>query len=294
MVYLIQSITGGILLGLLYTAIALGFTVVYRAGRTFNLAQGELIVIAAFSIWFVSTLLPASFWWAGLLVVAGLLCLLGLGIERIFRPLTGQSAFSLIMMVFGLLLFLRGCTVVIFGGDLRSVPEIIPGGTVNVGPFVYDAALFWGGLISLLIVAGLTLFFEKTNWGLRLAAVAEDHQIAQSLGISVNKSIALAWIVAALLAGFAAVSFLNDKAVTFVASDIGFVALPVVLLAGLESIYGVLVAGILVGIIESLTRSYIDPMIGGGLATVLPYVLMLIILLIRPQGLYGWKIIERV
>jgi branched-chain amino acid transport system permease protein len=136
--------------------------------------------------------------------------------------------------------------------------------------------------------------FERTRWGLKLTAVAEEHQVAQSMGISVKKSIAIAWMIGCALSSFAAVVFLNGKVLTFAAAAIGLHALPVVLLAGLESIGGALLAGIIVGVGESWSRAYLDPYTEGAMSQAFPYVLMLIVLLIRPQGLFGWKIIERV
>jgi branched-chain amino acid transport system permease protein len=221
--------------------------------------------------------------------------LLGLLIERgIFRPLIGQPIWAIVMVTIGLMILIQGITQVIWGGGERPFPTIFPQAPVKLGPLVFSSSIFWGGLISLFIVLGLSLVFERTRWGLKLTAVAENHQVAQAMGISVKISIATAWMIGWALSSFAAVVFLNGKVLTFAAAAIGLHALPVVLLAGLESIGGALLAGIIVGVGESWAAAFLDPFTEGASSQAFPYVLMLIVLLIRPQGLFGWKIIERV
>lgn len=294
MIHFAQYVFSGILLGLLYSVIALGLTVVYRSGRILNLAQGELVIVGGFLIWWFMMMTPLPLW-LSLAIAFTLMALLGLAIERgLFRPLIGQPAFSLVLMTVGLLILLRGLELVVFGAEPRNFPQIFPTEPIVLGPFRFDPALFWGGIIALLIVVALTWFFEWTRFGRRFSAVAEDHVVAQSLGISVEQAVTVAWVLAAILGGFASIVFLNARTLTFMASEIGFRALPVALLAGLESVRGVPLAGLIVGVGESLARGYIDPLTNGGMADVLPYILMIIIVLFRPQGLYGWKIIERV
>ena len=154
--------------------------------------------------------------------------------------------------------------------------------------------LLIGGIITIVAAVGLSWFFNWTRSGLRMTAVAEDHVVAASMGISVKGSIAFAWILGAILSTIGAMIFLSGKSLTFLASDIGFAALPVALFAGLESIGGLVLAGIIIGVIQSLTTNYLDPIIGGSLGSVVPYIIMLAILLIRPTGLFGWRTIERV
>jgi len=294
MVGFLQWTFSGVLIGLLYALIALGLVVVWRSGRIVNLAQGEIVVFGGFVIG-TFTLLFSQVWWIGLLISFGLLALVGVLVERgIFRPIVGQPLLSLFMVTIALILVFRGITLVTWGGEPRSFPTIFPAGNVNLGPFGFDAALFWGGIVSLLLVVALTFFFERTKWGLRLSAVAEDHQVAEALGISVTTAIMLAWIIAALLGGFASIVFLNGKTLTFMASMIGFRGVAVAILAGLESVKGVLLAGIIVGICESWARGYIDPYTGGGMSEILPFLIMIGVIIWRPQGLFGWRIIERV
>lgn len=291
---LIQYTLDGAFTGVLYAVIAIAFIVVYRAGRILNFAQGEVIIFMAYIIWTltawarlpVPVVIPLS------LVVA---LLLGLVIERgIFRPLIGQPIWAIVMVTIGLMILIQGITQVIWGGGERPFPTLFPEAPVKMGPLLFTSSIFWGGLISLFIVLGLSLVFERTRWGLKLTAVAENHQVAQAMGISVKRSIAIAWMIGWALSSFAAVVFLNGKVLTFAAAAIGLHALPVVLLAGLESIGGALLAGIIVGVGEAWAAAFLDPYTAGASSQAFPYVLMLVVLLFRPQGLFGWKIIERV
>jgi len=291
---LVQYLVDGILTGLLYAVVALAFIVVYRSGKILNLAQGEVVIFMAYIIWtlFNSALIP--FWLAIVLTLIAA-ALLGLGIERfIFRPLIGQPSWAIIIISVGLMMLIQGVTQVIWGGGERPFPTIFPESPVIIGELVFTSSIFWGGIISLFILVGLTFLFGKTRWGLKLTAVAEDHKVAQSMGISVSRSMGNAWMIGCVLASFAAVVFLNGQALTFDAATIGLHALPVVLLAGLESISGAFIAGIIVGVGESYAAAYLDPLTDGAMSQAFPYLLMLLVLIIRPQGIFGWKIIERV
>lgn len=284
----------GVLKGLLYAVVAIAFIVVYRSGRILNLAQGEILVFMAYVIWTFFSLTVFPFWIALLLSFCAAV-LLGLIIERfIFRPLIGQPIWAIIMVSIGLMILIQGIVQVGWGGIERPFPQIFPEAPVRIGELIFTSSIFWGGIIALVIVAGLTFVFNRTRWGLKLTAVAEEHQVAQAMGISVKKSIAVAWIIGCALSTFAAIVFLNGQTLTFAAAVIGLHALPVVLLAGLESISGAVVAGIIVGVGESWAAAYLDPYTEGAMSQAFPYVLMLIVLLFRPQGLFGWKIIERV
>jgi len=290
----LQYTVNGALIGMLYAMIALAFNVIYRAGRILNFAQGEMVILGGFLVWwFFSFDMPL---WLALLTGFGGSAVIGLLIERgIFRPMIGQPIFALVMVTIGLMILLRGLMLVIWGPAQRPFPEFFSRVPFIWGPIILNQAILWGGLISLAVFAGISLLFEKTKWGLKLTVVAEDHQVAQSLGISVKWSIAFAWAISAVLSTFASIVFLNASSLDFLASGIGLRALPVALLAGLESIWGLVLAGLIVGVGEALAGAYLDPYLGGGgMSEAFPYILMLFILLIRPQGLFGWKIIERV
>ncbi len=284
----------GALKGMLYAVIALAFIVIYRAGRILNFAQGQIVILMAYIMWTVIALAHLPLWLA--LIVSFLIALVvGLVIERfIFRPLIGQPIWALVMVTIGLMILLQGVIQVSWGGQERPFPVVFPEHPVKLGELIFTSSIFWGGLISLFLVMGLSWIFGKTRWGLKLTAVAEDHQVAQSMGISVKWSIAIAWMIGCVLSTFGAIVFLNGQTLTFAASAIGLHALPVVLLAGLESIWGALIAGIIVGVGQAWAAAYLDPYTEGAMSQAFPYLLMLLVLLIRPQGLFGWRIIERV
>ena len=294
MVSLLSHVVNGALTGLLYALIAMSFVIIYRSARVFNFAQGEIVVVGAFVVWTFMSVLDFP-WWVSVPLALGASLLLGLFIERlILRPLVGEELFAFVMVTIGLLIFIRGVVLVAWGPEVRFFPAVLPLAAIKVGPLVLDRALVLGGAATLVLAAITSWFFNRTQAGLEMTAVAENHQIALSLGISVKRSIAIAWGVSGVLSTLAAIIFLNGKGMTFLASDIGFAALPVALLAGLESIGGVVLGGLIVGIAVGLAAYFLDPIFQGGVASVFPFVIMVIILLIRPSGLFGWKTIERI
>lgn len=291
---LIRHVVTGALTGLLYALIAMSFVIIYRAARVFNFAQGEILMVGAFLVWTFMSALDWP-WWIAVPAALAVSMLLGLVIERVvLRPLVGEELFAFVMVTIGLLIFIRGVVLVAWGPEVRFFPAVLPVEAIRIGSLVIDRALVIGGGLTLVLAAIASWFFNKTQAGLAMSAVAEDHQTAQSLGISVKKSIAIAWGISGLLSTIAAIVFLNGKGMTFLASDVGMAALPVALLAGLESIGGLLLAGIIVGVIQGLATAYLDPLVGGAVGSVLPFVIMLLILLVKPTGLFGWRTIERV
>lgn len=284
----------GALIGLLYALIAMGFIVIYRASKVFNFAQGELVVFGGFVVWWLITSIGLPYW-IGIPLAFGVAAIFGLAIERIFfSKLVGESVFAMVMVTIGLLILLRGLILVLFGPQVRPFPIIFPLQPVIVGEILIPRSLFVGGIITVIVGFGLSWFFNRTRLGLRMTAVAEDHQVAVAMGISVKRSVAFAWILGSVLSTLGAIIFLSGKSISFLASDIGLAALPVALLAGFESIAGVLLAGIIVGIIQGLVTAYIDPALGGSVGSVFPFIIMLAILFIRPTGMFGWKMVERV
>ncbi len=284
----------GALLGLLYALIAMGFVVIYRASKVFNFAQGELVVLGGFLQWWmvVSLGLPMLVGIPLAFVLAGVI---GFLIERIFfARLVGESVFAMVMVTIGLLVLLRGLVLLVFGAQVRPFPIVFPLQPLVIGELMIPTNLLCGGVLTVLAAGGMSWFFNRTRPGLTMTAVAEDHQVALSMGISVKRSIAFAWVLGCVLSTLGAMVFLSGKSLSFLASDIGFAALPVALLAGLESIGGLLLAGVIVGVIQGLATAYLDPLVGGAVGSVLPYVIMLLILLMRPTGLFGWRTIERV
>lgn len=294
MTMLLTLAINGALQGLLYALVAIGFSVIYRASKVFNIAQGELVVLGGFLVWLTVTdmALPHYFALPLSLVLAAAT---GWLIERIFfKRLVGEQVFAMVMMSIALLIFMRGFMLVVFGPDVRPFPAILPTKPIIVSGVLVVRPLLYGGILTVLIAFGLSYFFNRTRTGLSLTAVAENHRTAMDLGISVRRASQIAWILGMVLATIGAVVSMNGNSINFLASGIGFIAIPVALLAGLEAITGMLLAGILVGVAERLTAGYLDPLIGANFASVLPYLLMLLILTFRPSGFFGWKTIERI
>jgi branched-chain amino acid transport system permease protein len=284
----------GILTGQLYAIVAMGFVVIYRASRVFNFAQGELIVLGGFIVWtFVMVLKLHPVVGALLSVLAG--AVVGMLIERVFfRRLVGRSVFAMVMVTIGMIILLRGVMLMLWGAHERQFPAIFPLEPVILGELFIPSPLLASGVLSVVAALALHHFFNRTRTGLALAAVSEDHEVAQSMGISVRKSMAMAWALGVSLSIIGAMTYLSGKTLTYNAAEIGFAALPIALLAGLESIRGLLLGGAIIGLIQGLTSAYIDPIFGGQASSIVPYLFMLGVLLIRPTGMFGWKIIERV
>ena len=284
----------GILLGQVYALLSLGFGVIYRASKVFNFAQGELMLLGAYSVWTLSLgmnlppllVIPLAF-------VAALVY--GWLIERLFfRRLLGESVFSMVMVTIGLVILIRGVVLVLWGPIERQFPVLLPTMPIIMGDFLLPTNMVVGAAITLVLTVGLWYFFNRTRFGLTLTAVAEDPNIAISAGIPVRRAVTLAWMMGTCIATVGAVILLNGRSLNVLSADVAMAALPVALLAGLESIGGLLLAGAIVGVIQSLVAAYVDPRIGGSASSIVPYVFMVFILVVRPTGLFGWRHIERV
>ncbi len=290
----LNYLINGALVGLLYALVAMGFVVIYRASKVFNMAQGELVVFGGFMVWWMITQAGLPLW-LGLPFAFLVAILFGLAIERIFfSRLAGESVFAMVMVTIGLLILIRGLILVLFGPAVRPFPIVFPLKPIIFGDILVPRSLLFGGIITIVVGIGLSWFFNRTRTGLRMTAVAEDHEVALSMGISVKRSIAFAWALGSALSTIGAIIYLSGKSLNFLASDIGLSALPVALLAGFESIAGVLLAGLIVGTIQGLVTAYVDPIVGGAVGSVFPFLIMLAILFIRPTGMFGWKTIQRV
>ena len=289
----LQVLVNGTLTGLVYGIVALSFVVIFRASRIVNLAQGQLVLVGAFLVWtFMQKAgLPL---WLGLPLALAASMLAGAATERlVFRPLIGQPIFAIVMASIGVLILLQGLVQLIWGAETRPFPAIFPDGAFRWGELIVNKALLFGAVLTLALVEALHWFFMRTDAGLRLAAVAEDHVTALSLGVSVRSAARIAWVLGAGLATLASTILLSGTVLGAQASEIGLRALPVALLGGLESIRGAPLAGIIVGIGEAAASKYLDPYTQGAASQVFPFVLMVAVLLIRPQGMFGWKVIER-
>lgn len=288
---LIQIAIEGTMTGLVYGLVALSFVVIFRASRIVNLAQGQLVLVGAYVMGTLLTQLPAP---VAIVVALTASLLIGVAIERlVFRPLIGQPVFSIVMASIGLLILLQGLVQLLWGAQTRPFAAVLPEGSWALNTLLVNKRLLIGAAITIVAVEALRIFFLRTRIGLCLAAVAEDHFVALSLGVSVEASTRIAWAAGAFLSTLAAMILLSGNVLGLQAGDIGLRALPVALLGGLESLRGAVLAGVLVGIGEALAARYLDPLTGGAMSQIFPFMLMIVVLLVRPQGLFGWKVIER-
>lgn len=290
---LARLLYAGITTGAIYAAVAVGFNMIYRSGRVFNIAQGELLMVATFILLaLMGAGMPPL---AALAVAACAMALLGFGIERVvLRRLVGQSEMALFMATLGLLLVLHGLGQIVFGATPQMFPELFGATRWRFAGVLMKQSAVVGTLLIIAAILGLSWFFKHTRAGLLMTAVAESHLIARSLGVNVQRSIAVAWAGAGVVSALAAASFMSGRMVSTEVAGIAFVALPVVLLAGLETIGGVLVGGLIVGIGQAAAARYLDPYLEGGASLIFPFVLMLVLLMIWPQGLFGWKHVRRI
>ena len=290
----LYAISTGIAVGCVYAFIASGFVVIYRSGQVFNLCQGELLLFGAFlSCSLIKwTAIPV---WAAIVLALGLSLCLGLIIERLaMRPLIGQPLFSRVIVTLALALVLKGVTMVAYGPYDRGYPVVFPNKPILIGSLVISQPLVWGAGITILLIIFVWKAYSGTNIGLKMSAVAEDHQIARSLGISIEWSMAIAWAFSAMVATGAAMVLLSGSVLNHTVGSYGLLALPAVLIGGMESIPGVMLGGLLIGISQSFAEVYLDPIFLGGISTIFPFIVMLIFMIFKPYGFFGWKVIERI
>ncbi len=285
----------GVLLGGVYALIALGVVVVFKATKVFNLAHGGILMLLAYLLWWLLATLGLHLAAAlGILALASVL--IGLGIDRlIMRPMIGQSGLTtfILTLVLGFSV-IHGAAMLIWGGTPRVMPEIFPSGSFGIGNVSFPYTWLFSFIVATVMFLAFVSYFRSTKSGLAMRCVSEDHLISQSLGINVKRIFALSWVVGSLSAALGGM-LLGSMFV--VNSNIGgfaiMRALPVVLLGGIESIPGAFIGAIVIGLTESLAGTYIDPHVSG-FRQLLPYILMVAILIIRPHGLFGLKGIRRI
>ncbi|MBN1225925.1 MAG: branched-chain amino acid ABC transporter permease [Deltaproteobacteria bacterium] len=290
----LQVIVTGLATGGVYGLIGLGFVLIYKATSVLNLAMGEFMTLGAFLCFTALTQLNAPFYLAFTLTLF-LAFLLGFVIERlILRPLIGEPIISVIMITIGLGLILKGIMYMIWTPTFRSFPRIFPPKPLNLGFAVVPSGLLWGFIFAIIGVIIFLLIFKFSRTGVAMRATANDQQAALSMGISVKGVFALSWSFGAMASVIGGIVIGNMSGINVYMGDVGLAVLAVIILGGLDSIGGAIIGGFVVGILENLTGLYIDPLIGGGAKEVAPFFILVIILMIRPYGLFGKEIIERV
>ena len=297
---LAQTVWEGFVGGVLYSLIALGFVLIYKASGVFNFAQGIMMVFAALTLVGLHEKgVPA---WIALALTIGVMYGLAFGVERlVLRPLVNQPDIILLMATFGLTYFLVGLGELVFGGNPKEMitSELwLPSGAIDLhilgGVLTLQKLDIAASGIALVMVAGLAMFFQWTRIGRALRAVADDHQAALSVGISLNQIWVIVWLAAGIVALATGIMWSARSDVSFALQVIALKALPVLILGGLTSVPGAIVGGLIIGIGEKVGEFYWGPLAGGGIERWLAYAIALAFLLFRPQGLFGERIIERI
>jgi branched-chain amino acid transport system permease protein len=307
--FFLETLFGGLMAGMLYSLIALGFVLIFKASGVFNFAQGAMVLFAALAMARFAEWLPKWFGFSSL-VLANLLAFavamvlmvaVAWLVERLcLSKLVNQEGITLLMATLGIAYFLDGLGQTLFGNDIYKIdvgmpkdPVIVMESTFQGGILVNKEDLV-AALVAAALVALLALFFQKTATGRALRAVADDHQAAQSIGIPLSRIWVIVWSVAGFSALVAGIIWGSKLGVQFSLSLVALKALPVVILGGLTSVPGAIIGGLIIGVGEKLSEIYVGPMFGGGIEIWFAYVLALAFLLVRPQGLFGEKIIDRV
>jgi branched-chain amino acid transport system permease protein len=296
-IFFLEVLIGGLLAGVMYSLVALGFVLIYKASGVFNFAQGAMVFFAALT--FVSLLKLGWNFWLALVVTFGVMVVLGIVTERVvLRPLVNQPPITLFMATIGLTFVLEGLSQLVWGSQPHGLELGVPDvpmewlsqkWNINISQFDLFAAAVAG-----ILVAVLAVLFQKTRIGRALRAVADDHQAALAVGIPLQHIWAIVWGVAGFVALVAGLMWGVRNGVQYALTFVALKALPVLLIGGFESIPGAIIGGLIIGATEKLAEVYFGPMVGGGIESWFAYVVALLFLLVRPEGLFGEKHIDRV
>jgi branched-chain amino acid transport system permease protein len=303
--FYVEVLLGGLMTGVLYSLVALGFVLIFKASGVFNFAQGAMVLFAALAVARMAEVMP---WWLAALLAIGIMVVLAWVIERlVLRPLVNQEAIALLMATLGVTYFLDGFGQTVWGSDIYEInlgiakEPVMVLDTLFQGGILVNKEDFVAAIAAAALVAGLALFFQKTPTGRALRAVADDHQAAQSIGIPLNRIWVIVWSVAGVVALVAGVIWGSKLGVQFSISQVALKALPVVILGGFTSVPGAIIGGLIIGVGEKMAEVFLGPVLvkafdlaGGGIENWFAYMLALLFLLVRPEGLFGEKHIDRV
>lgn len=305
----LETLFGGLMAGMLYSLVALGFVLIYKASGVFNFAQGAMVLLAALAMARFAEWFPVLLGFDNR-ILANVLAFLAAGLVMfvvawaaeflVLRHLVNQEGATLLMATLGMSYFLDGIGQTLFGSDIYNINIGMPKDPLILFENVFDGGILinkediYAALIAAGLVILLSIFFQKTTTGRALRAVADDHQAAQSIGIPLNRIWFIVWCVAGVVALVAGMIWGSKLGVQFSLTTVALRALPVVILGGLTSVPGAIIGGLIIGVGEKLSEVYLGPYVGGGIEIWFAYVLALLFLLVRPQGLFGEKIIDRV
>ena len=291
----LQYLIIGVMVGAIYGLMALGIVLIYKSSGIFNFAQGAIVGFTCYLVWSLLHQFHLGFFWTCVAALAAA-AILGIIIQYgVIRPLVGQPLLVLVMATLALSEVISGIVTMFWPGPGRRLPEIIPGGKIDVSGIIlsYESLISFG--ICLLAVVCIIFFFQRTRTGVMLRAASEDHQLAQSEGMKINRMFAVIWIISIIVCVIGGILVANLHGVNFEPlAGLAMKALPVVILGGLESVGGAIIAGYMMGVLENIGAGLLDPLVGGGLEEVFPFIVMVLVLLIRPYGLFGYEKIERV
>jgi branched-chain amino acid transport system permease protein len=291
---ILQSLVSGIVIGSIYALVALGFVLIYKSTAVINFAQGELLLFGAFLCLTFVTTLKIPFWIAffATLIAAALL---GLLLERLFlRPMIGEPVISIIMLTIGLASVLKSIIHIIWGSETKVYPEVFPTTPIQLGPVLVSQVYIYSVVFAIICLILFNLFFRYSSSGIAMRAVANDQQAAQSMGISIKKIFGIAWAIASIVASIGGILIGNINGVNSSLSAFGLKVFPAVILGGLDSIPGAILGGLIIGILEAISGIYLDPLFEGGTKEVVPFIILVIVLMIKPYGLFGTEEIEKV
>ena len=291
--FLQQAITG-LMIGSLYALVGASIVIVYKSTHVLSLAHGQVVAFGALFFWLFLGQLGVPFW-ISLIPAFLLTALMGLLIERLtLRPLIGQPLFAAFLMTFAIFIALEGVFVLYLKGGSRKLPDFLPAGDLTLYGLSVPINQLISFCVSILLFGGLSIVFKYTKVGLGMRATAENHRLAQGTGISVRNIFSYVWILSALVAAVAGIATANVTDIYYLLPYIGINGIIVAICGGLDSLLGAFIVGLLLGVIENVGASYLDPLVGGGVKDVAAYVVLLLALLIRPYGLFGLVRIERI
>jgi branched-chain amino acid transport system permease protein len=294
MIGFLQQAVTGLMVGSLYALVGASIVLVYKSTHVVSLAHGQLVAFGALFFWLFFGGLGLPFW-ISIIPAFVLTALMGLLIERLaLRPLIGQPLFTAFLMTFAIFTVLEGVFVLYLKGGSRSLPAFLPTGNVNVYSLSVPINQLISFCVAVLLFIALSLIFKFTKVGLGMRATAEDHRLAQSVGVTVRTIFSYIWILSALVAAVAGIATANVMDVYYMLPYIGINGLIVAICGGLDSLLGAFIVGLLLGVVENVGAGYLDPLVGGGVKDVAAYVILLLVLLIRPYGLFGLVRIERI
>jgi branched-chain amino acid transport system permease protein len=291
---LLQFVITGITVGMVYALIALGFVLIWKSSGVANLALGQLVLISS---WFTYAMLVQAGLpiWAGFLLVLVFAVALGWLIERfILRPLIAQPILSLITVTLGLAYFIQGLVVFVWPWSVDALPRLFPTEPFHIGPAVLSQEYVWAAGISLLLFGLLSLFFRYHRMGIAMRATADDQMAVQACGIPVTRIFSQSWMFACVLAAIGGILMSSIGGVTFGLVETGLKAFSVVILGGLDSFLGAIIAGPIIGLAENLGGGYLTPLTWPGVREVIPFIVIIIVMFLKPYGLFGEERIERI